>query len=142
MLGIHRHEGELLDQVHAAHCGKVVVMAWDARDAGSAKVRVLRSARDYAEGPNDVELLPMDQTLVYEGTAGDLTDDGILPSADSYFYTIYGQTPDGAWHEQLHAELAPGAELHWSRDEAAEPGPSLGRLAELRRAVTSTGPEA
>ena len=131
MLGMHRHEGELLEHFHAVHCGSLVAMVWDARDATPATVRILRSARDYAEGPNDAGLPAMDQTLVYEGSGADLTDDGILPSADSYFYTIYAQAPDATWHEQLHFEVPPGGEQHWSRDETAGPGLSLARLAKL-----------
>jgi hypothetical protein len=137
MLGLGKHKGELLEQVHAVHCGTVVVMAWDVRDAEWAKVRILRSVMGPAEGPDDAELPAMQQTAVCDGVAAELRDDDINPTAESYFYTIFVEGPDGAWHDQIHFELAPQAEIHWSRDEKAAPGPSAARVAALQHEVTA-----
>jgi len=123
-----RHEGELLDHVHGIRDGARVMLAWDVRGAAPVKVRILRSAIADAEGPDDENLLPMGQTVVYEGTATELRDDDLLDSAPCYYYTVFALDPEGEWRLQTHADLTTPCEWHWSREEGTDSGPSLARL--------------
>jgi len=130
-----RKKSEIIDHVNGLRLGTTVLIAWDTYDGSPAQVRVLRSPVDSAEGPNDADILRLRQTLICEGALTEMRDNDILQSAEWYVYTIFAQDAHGAWHEQQAVRLKQATEWHWSRDEEAEPGPSLARLAEMRRSL-------
>jgi hypothetical protein len=129
------NEAQIVDQVHALRLGVTVMMAWDASGAAPAHVRVLRSPNDSASGADDADLLRLEQTLVYEGDVTEMRDDDTIDSAPVYYYTLFARDDKGRWHEQVAVGLKPATEVHWSRDEAAAPGPSAARLAEMQQSL-------
>lgn len=131
-------KSEIIDHVHGLRWGSTVLIAWDTHDGSPVEVRILRSPIDSAEGPDDADILRLRQTVVYEGSLAEMRDDDTLESAEWYVYTLFARDPGGVWHEQHVVRLKEATEWHWSRDEAAGPGPSLERLAEMRRALPTT----
>ncbi len=92
-----------------------VTLGWDVKNADAPKWRVLRSDRDFAESATAGAA----QTLVSEsaecGAADERVDD-----ETAYYYTVFAQDRDGAWHRQVKAKVRPGDRLQWLHP--AQPG--------------------
>jgi len=92
--------------------------------------RVPRSERDFA---STADVLPGgDQILVMEGTDTHMADE-MLEGKRSYFYTVFAQDEQGAWHLRVKTKLEQHEHLLWHHGEAGVvegPSPSdVGALA-------------
>jgi hypothetical protein len=105
--------GPHLAHFHARREHDSVEVFWEVLNAPSLHWRVLRSEADYAA---TADALPgSGQTLVMEGTETHLKDDQLVPGTH-YFYTVFAQDEQGAWHEQVRTKLAHGDRLRWLHD--------------------------
>jgi hypothetical protein len=100
---------------------RFVTLRWDVKNATAPKWRVLRSDRDFAGKAT----AGGDQTLVSEsaecGAADEQVDD-----ETAYYYTVFAQDQDGAWHRQVKVKARPGDRMRWLHPtRAAEPGRAL-----------------
>jgi len=103
------HEPHLTHFIADRQAGSVV-LAWDVKNAPALNWRVLRSERDFADGPD--ALLGSGQTLVCEsgrcGARDEKIDEKVI-----YYYTIFAQDQKGAWHRQVKAKVQPTERLRW-----------------------------
>ena len=102
--------GPHLSHFEARREGGSVELGWDVRNATELRWRVLRSEREFAA----VADAPAGsgQTVVMEGTDTYVMDDQIV-KATAYFYTVFAQDDQGAWHRQVRTRVAHGDRLRW-----------------------------
>lgn len=73
----------------------------------------LRAGQRRIEGAR--ELTPdSDQTLVYEGSAPEFEESGLIGGVD-YYYTVFGLNSDGEWVGQAELQIKPKAKHEWVR---------------------------
>ncbi len=103
--------GPHLTHFRARREGDHVEIGWDVRNApGLLRWRVLRSEHDFA---SSADALPgSGQTVVVEGTETYAMDDQVVEGTP-YFYTLFVQDDDGAWHQQVETKLAHRDRLRW-----------------------------
>jgi hypothetical protein len=101
-----------------------VELGWDVRNAPAMSWRVLRSECDFAATPN--ALVGGDQTVVMEGTDTYVMDEQVVEGAP-YFYTVFVQDGQGAWHLQVKVRVAHRDRLRWLHPD-------------LRKAMGATDP--
>jgi hypothetical protein len=108
-----------------------VQLEWEVRNAPAMRWRILRSERDFA---STADVLPSgDQILVMEGTDTHMADE-MLEGKRSYFYTVFAQDEQAAWHLQVKARLEQHGHLLWHHGEAGVvegPSPSDARALAL-----------
>ena len=92
-----------------------VQLEWEVRNAPAMRWRILRSERDFA---STADVLPGgDQILVMEGTDTHMADE-TLEGKRPYFYTVFAQDEQEAWHLQVKTKLEQHEHLLWHRGEA------------------------
>jgi len=103
-----------------------VELGWDVRNAPALSWRVLRSEREFATTPDP--LVGSGQTVIMEGTDTYVMDDQVAEGTP-YFYTVFAQDEQGAWHLQVKTRVAHRDRLRWLHPD-------------LRTATGSTDPVA
>jgi len=123
--------GHLLEEFHASRGEEWVVLKWRAHES-LTHWRILRSESGFAESVDDAAKPDSDQTLVYEGSAPEFEESGLIGGVD-YYYTVFGLNPDGEWVGQAEVRIKPKAKHEWVRHEAVDADESqyvqaMGRL--------------
>ena len=80
------------------------------RNAPALSWRVLRSESDFAETANAIP--GSRQTVVMEGRETHMKDDSLVEGTP-YFYTVFAQDEQGAWHLQVKTKLGHQDRLRW-----------------------------
>lgn len=121
--------GPHLVHFHAHSESDHVELEWEVRNAPALSWRVLRSEHGFAE---TADALPgSDQTMVMEGRETHMTDEKLVKGR-RYFYTVFAQDEQGAWHRQVTTRLEDHDHLHWCH---GEPGVMQGPLDEWQLAL-------
>ncbi len=81
-----------------------VVFGWDYPGRTLLEVRILRSDRAFASGPDEID----GQRVVYEDVTGSFRDVGLKTGA-RYFYTVFARHPGGEWVLWRRSRLRPSA---------------------------------
>ena len=102
--------GPHLVHFHAHREHEHAELEWEVRNAPTLSWRVLRSESDFAE---TADALPgSGQTVVMEGSETHTTDNNLAESTP-YFYTVFAQDQQGAWHLQVKTKLGHQDRLRW-----------------------------
>jgi len=135
-----------------------VTLGWDYPGRTLLEVRVLRSTRRAAAGPDEIDAIAHDvaeevrgevgaggaaagrQVLVYQDVTGSIRDQG-LENGRAYFYSVFARHPGGRWVRWDDFELTPAAETapvleNGDAAETARPGETGAATA---RAVGASG---
>ena len=75
---------------------RAVVVAWDYPGATLLRVRILRSRRAFATGPDDAGRPGGEIMLVYDGESGSYHDLDVSPRT-TYRYTVFARADGGEW---------------------------------------------
>lgn len=95
--------------------GTQAELGWEVRNAPALSWRVLRSGHGFADA---ADALPgSGQTVVLAGTDTHVTDEALAAGA-TYFYTVFAQDEQGAWHRQVKARVRPHDHLRWRHGDA------------------------
>jgi hypothetical protein len=82
-----------------------VILTWDVRGGRAARWRVLRSAREFADGPFDDTVVGSGQTIVSDKPAPGARDDA--PEREgACFYTVFAESERGEWRRQAKVKLS------------------------------------
>ena len=93
-----------------------VALKWDVRKAPALRWRVLRSEHDFAETADALD--GSGKTLVSDSEQCGANDNQIAESA-TYFYTVFAQDEQGAWHRQVKIRIDHGEHLRWHHGSGA-----------------------
>jgi len=114
---------------HAWHHEDWVELDWELRNSPPLRWRILRSESDFAKNADP----PGDngQTLVSEGQQTHVADRGL--GGGHYFYTVFAQDDQGAWHRQAEVRLKAHDAFGWLH-------PDVQHVYEAQQDMTATLP--
>ncbi len=91
-------------RLHAAAGERYVAFGWDYPGSTLLEIRILRSTRGFAAGPEPVG----GQRLVYDDVSGSFRDTGIEGGV-RYYYTVFARQAGGEWVRWDERRVRPGA---------------------------------
>ena len=129
----------LVHNPHVSHGESWVVIRWEHIGPEPGEVLVLKSEVGYADALGDLFVDRPVQHAIYYATGTQCQDQDVMPDI-RYYYTVFAQAPDGAWHKQGEER----ATVHEFRDEIRqvklhEDGTLLAKLDTLRQGLFVRG---
>ncbi len=73
-----------------------MLFAWDYPGSTLLQVRILRSKRGYAAGPDDAQRPGLGHLVVYDGDSGSFRDTDVTPET-AYHYTVFARAEGDPW---------------------------------------------
>ena len=92
-------------RIRAGCSASSVTLAWDYPGATLVRVRILRSRKGYAAGPDDTGP-GREQRTIYDGDTGRCVDEDVRQGS-TYYCTVFARQQDGPWVEWARRRLRP-----------------------------------